>query len=224
MIIVEVYKRLYSCFGKQYWWPGETKFEIVIGAILTQQTSWKQVEKSIDNLKKENLLSASSLSNSNVRKTRLLIKPSGFYKQKSRRIVLFSKYLMKKYSGDLKIFLAQPIEILRKELLSLEGIGKETADSILLYAGNKLIFPIDAYTFRIFERLGIVAEKTNYDQLQSLFHKELPHDLEVYNEFHALIVKHGKTLCKSKPLCSDCPLNVDCSFYKDLNKRHIVVN
>lgn len=223
MRAMEVYNKLFNRFGKQNWWPGETKFEIMIGAILTQQTSWKQVEKSIGNLKKEKLLSARSLSISNARKVQSLVRPSGFYKQKSKRIILFSKYLMKEYSGDLKKFFNQPTEDLRKELLSLEGIGKETADSILLYAGDKIVFPIDAYTFRVFERLGAVKEKTNYDQLQSLFHMELPQDLQIYNELHALIVKHGKTFCKSKPLCSDCPLNTDCDFY-DSNKRDMVMS
>jgi endonuclease-3 related protein len=214
MDLFSIYRRLLSHFGKQNWWPSiseNRKFEVIIGAILTQQATWQQVEKAIKNLHENNLLNPTALSKTNIVKIQNLIRPSGFYKQKTKRIVNFSKYLMKNYSGDLDKLFNKPLEDVRKELLSLDGIGKETADSILLYAADKLIFPIDAYTFRLFERLGVVAK--NYDELQKIFHENLPKDLEVYKEFHALIVKLGKTHCKIKPECNNCPLT-DCSSRK----------
>jgi endonuclease-3 related protein len=205
-----LYKKLLNEFGFQGWWPTITEFdpefEVIIGAILTQQATWKQVEKAIENLKKENLLSPEKLSNANPKRVQLLVRPSGFYKQKSKRIVNFSKYMMEIYDGNLKKFFNKPTEELRKELLGLDGIGKETADSILLYAADKLIFPIDAYTFRIFERIGLISEKENYDHLQQFIQERLKRDLKMYGEFHALLVKLGKTFCKVKPLCNECPI------------------
>lgn len=209
-MLIEIYKELLNCFGEQNWWPTVVKsnpeFEIMIGTILTQQATWRQVEKAIENLKKENLLSMEKLSKANLCKVQSLVRPSGFYKQKSRRIINLSKYLMDKYGGDLKKLFSKDTEELRKELLELDGIGKETADSILLYAANKLIFPVDAYTFRIFERMGMVSGKENYDYVQQLVENELKRDLKIYGEFHALLVKLGKTFCKTKPLCAECPI------------------
>ncbi len=205
----KIYQSLLKRFGKQNWWPvlgSNPEFEIAIGTILTQQTTWQQVEKAITDMINDKLLTPRKLSTANIAEIHEMIRPTGFYRQKSNRIINFSNYLVKNYDSDIRKLLSKPDNELRQELLNLEGIGKETADSILLYAANKLIFPVDAYTFRIFSRLGV---KTNsYDELQGIIQNKLPKDLETYKEFHALLVMLGKTYCKSKPQCSDCPLNV----------------
>lgn len=202
MNLIDIYEALLQHFGYQYWWPAKTKFEIIIGAILTQQTAWQNVEKAIANLKKSNLLDVASLSSAKRKVVESCIRPSGFYKQKAGRIIGISKYIVDNNGGDVDNFLKS---VSRKELLAINGVGKETADSILLYAANRKIFPIDAYTFRILSRIGITNEK-NYDELQKFFHGNLPKNLRVYNEFHALLVKLGKTFCKKKPNCQQCPI------------------
>ena len=208
-----IYQKLLKHFGRQYWWPAETRFEVIIGAILTQQTTWKNVELAIDNLKDKGLLDPHLLATAPLNHVEALIRHTGFYRQKARRIINFSKYLVTKYDGSLEDFFDKPTEQLRRELLSLEGIGLETADSILLYAADRLTFPIDAYTVRICERLGIKGRR--YEALRKYFESNLPHDLEIYKEFHALIDKLGKTYCKTKPQCSACPLENECIY---LNK------
>lgn len=215
----KIFKELFEYFGEQNWWPAETKFEVIIGAILTQQAAWKQVEKSIENLKKENLLSAKNLAMANPIHVQKLVRSSGFYKQKSKRIIDFSKYLVDKYAGDLEKFFDKTVVELRKELLEINGIGKETADSIILYAADKLIFPIDAYTFRIFERIGLTSGK-NYDSVQQLVQSELKEDLKIYGEFHALLVKLGKTFCKTKPVCDGCPIK-ECKNRMKIKSQHL---
>jgi len=197
-------------FGKQYWWPAETRFEVIIGAILTQQTTWKNVESAIENLKNGELLEPHSLATALLNNVETLIRHTGFYRQKARRIINFSQYLVTKYKGSLDRFFNGPQEQIRRELLSLEGIGPETADSILLYAGNRLTFPIDAYTTRLCERLGI--KELDYETLREFFESNLPRDSQIYKEFHALIDKLGKTYCKTKPQCSSCPLANDCAY------------
>ena len=149
MNLFNIYKKLLNFYGKQHWWPGETRFEVIIGAYLTQQTNWKNVEVAIQNLKNKGFLEANSLAYAPTDTIEILIKKSGFYRQKARRIINFSKYLMSKYDGALDRFFSKSIKQIREELLSLEGIGPETADSILLYAADKLSFPIDAYTIRL---------------------------------------------------------------------------
>ncbi|MBU4255968.1 MAG: endonuclease III domain-containing protein, partial [Candidatus Thermoplasmatota archaeon] len=197
---MNVYKRLIKHFGRQHWWPAETRFEVIVGAILTQNTSWKNVEKAILNLKKNKLLNCKKIANMNIRKLEKMIQPSGFYKQKAERLKRFCKYLDESYDSDLNKFFDRNTDIVRNELLSLNGIGNETADSILLYAGEKPIFVIDAYTKRMCERTGIVNAK-KYDELQSFFEKNLPKNIEMYKEFHALIVELGKNFCRKKPGC-----------------------
>jgi endonuclease-3 related protein len=215
MSLTRIYYQLLNHFGKQNWWPvtdrKNPEFEIMIGAILTQQTSWKQVEKAISALRKNSLLSPKALANTNIKTIEKLVKPSGFYKQKARRIANFSKYLVKNYRSNLNKLFNKSIEKLREELLLLEGVGKETVDNILLYAANKLIFPVDAYTFRIFHRLGLISTNS-YDELQKFIQNQLPNNLEIYKEFRALIVKLGKTYCKTKPLCNNCPLTKECNY------------
>jgi len=207
---LHIYKKLLKHFGKQYWWPAETIFEVIIGAFLTQQTNWKNVELSIKNLKNKGILEAHLLATTPLSQVETLIRQSGFYKQKVRRITNFSQYLVTKYDGSLAKLFNGPQKQIRQELLSLEGIGPETADSILLYAADRLRFPIDAYTIRLCKRLGI--KELQYDKLREFFESNLPRDLETYKELHALIDMLGKTYCKTKPLCSACPLTGECVY------------
>lgn len=208
---INIYKKLLKHFGRQHWWPAETRFEVIVGAILTQNTSWKNVEKAIKNLKKEKMLNCKKIANINIRKLEKMIQPSGFYKQKAERLKRFCKYLDESYDSDLNKFFNRDTNVIRNELLSLNGIGNETADSILLYAGEKPIFVIDAYTKRMCERTGIVNAK-KYDELQSFFEKNLPKNIEMYKEFHALIVELGKNFCRKKPGCDGCPLKAICKI------------
>jgi len=210
MDLAKIYQKLLKHFGKQYWWPAETRFEVIIGAILTQQTTWKNVELAIENLKDKGLIDPDSLAIAPLNHVEALIRHTGFYRQKARRIINFSQFLVTKYNGSLEGFFDKPTEQLRRELLSLEGIGRETADSILLYAADRLTFPIDAYTIRLCERLGIKEPK--YEALRELFESNLPKDLETYKELHAIIDKLGKTYCKTKPQCSVCPLLNECIY------------
>lgn len=205
-----IYQKLLKHFGKQYWWPAETRFEVIIGAILTQQTTWKNVESAIENLKDDGLIDPDSLAIAPLNHVEALTRHTGFYRQKARRIVNFSKYLVNEHDGSLDKFFDKPTEQLRRELLSLEGIGRETADSILLYTADRLTFPIDAYTIRLCERLGI--KEMQYEKLREFFESNLSRDLEIYKEFHALIDKLGKTYCKAKPQCAVCPLVNKCIY------------
>jgi endonuclease-3 related protein len=207
MKLLQLYNKLFNCFGPQHWWPAKSKFEIIIGAILTQQTSWKQVEKAIENLRKAHLLNPMTLSVEKIKSIENCVKPAGFYKQKARRIKKFSKYLIKKYSTVNKFLKS----VTRGELLELDGIGKETADSILLYAANKPTFIADAYTFRIINRV-LGYNFKSYSELQKFFEDQIPRNVKLFNEFHALIIELGKNYCKIKPNCEKCPLNEECNF------------
>jgi endonuclease-3 related protein len=209
--LMNIYKKLLRHFGPQHWWPAETRFEVIVGAILTQNTAWKNVEKAIKNLKKEKMLNCKKIANMNIRKLEKMIQASGFYRQKAERLKKFCKYLDKNYDSDLNKFFDRNTDEIRNELLSLNGIGNETADSILLYAGEKLKFVIDAYTLRMCERTGITETKT-YGELQSFFEKNLPENIELYKEFHALIVELGKSFCRKKPKCDGCPLKAICKI------------
>ena len=203
--LITIYKSLYKSFGPQHWWPARTKFEIIVGAILTQQTTWRNVEKAIDNLRKNRLLTIKNLANAPLRKIEKLVQPTGYYREKSKRLKEISTYLLKHYQGGLKGLFKKDTKNLREELLSLRGIGKETADSILLYAGEKLIFVVDAYTKRVFSRLGLLPS-SDYDKIRMFFEDNLPKNIRIYQEFHALLVKLGKEFCKKRPLCKFCPL------------------
>jgi len=213
-MLLKIYQRIHESFGPQHWWPAETSFEVIIGAILTQQTSWNNVEKAISNLKKEQLLNPEKIRDAKKEKLEELIRPSGYYRQKTKKLKNFINFLWEKYDGNLEKLFNQNISELRKELLSVNGIGKETADSIILYAAEKPIFVIDAYTVRIMNRLGITSEK-DYGMLQKLFEENLPKDVQLFNEFHALIVHLGKNYCKKKPICDGCPLKIKCKYTKN---------
>ena len=202
--IIKIYNELYSQYGMQNWWPGESQFEIIVGAILTQNTSWNNVSKAIDNLKRHDLMNLESFANADPDLIKKLITPAGFYNIKQKRLTDFINYLIN-HKDNFNRFYQLPIADIRKELLSIDGIGKETADSILLYGFERPIFVIDAYTRRLFSRFGFSwMKKAPYDEIQKFFMDNLSLDSKLFNEYHALIVVHCKALCKKKPLCSEC--------------------
>ncbi|MCL2064550.1 MAG: endonuclease [Candidatus Cloacimonetes bacterium] len=202
--LLEIYNRLYRAYGPQNWWPGETQDEIIIGAILTQNTNWLNVEKAISNLKKNNLCSLDKISKMNPEYIAELIKPSGYFNQKSIRLTNIAKGLDKNEIQNKALFDS------RKILLDMKGIGPETADSILLYAFEKGIFVIDAYTIRIFSRIGLTLKDKKYDTYQNFFMENLEHDVKFFNEYHGLIVRHCKISCKKIPNCEFCCLSEIC--------------
>lgn len=204
-----IYQKLYSHFGPQHWWPAKTPFEVMLGAILTQNTSWLNVEKAIDNLKQHRLLELNKLYQVSEKRLAPLIRPVGYYNIKAKRLKHFLGFLFKCYKGELKKMSRGSLPELRRQLLSVNGIGPETADSILLYALNKPIFVIDAYTKRILSRHHFIKEDASYEEVQDLFMQELKSDVKLFNEYHALLVRVGKEFClKNKPKCKECPLNV----------------
>ncbi len=205
-ILRKYFDTLFDFFGPQFWWPGETPFEVIIGAILTQNTTWKNVEKAISNLKKENLLSPDKLYTVSPQKLATLIKPSGYYNQKSKKIASFMRYFKQEYNLNINNMQPVPTDILRDQLLNIFGIGPETADSILLYALSRPVFVVDAYTRRIFSRHKLLDKNDSYENIRSFFETSLEKNIAFYNEYHALIVSLGKDYCKPTPKCTDCPL------------------
>ena len=214
--LLKIYDRLFEHFGPQCWWPGETQLEICVGAILTQNTAWSNVEKAISNLKKEKYLKLNRLKVIKTKKLASLIKSSGYFNIKAERLKSFIDYFANHHKGIFKNLFKGELENIRHSLLSVKGIGPETADSILLYAGGIPIFVVDAYTKRIFSRLKLTAESATYDDVQSFFMKNLPKKTALYNEYHALIVMLGKHYCKPKPVCDPCPLK-KCPARKNKN-------
>ena len=205
--LLTIYKRLFLCFGQQHWWPADNAFEVMVGAILTQNTSWRNVEKVIGNLKKNNLLELKKLSRLSPKKLASLIKPAGYYNLKAGRLKCFLEFLRKSYAGNLKKMSAEPMLKLRQKLLEVKGIGPETADSILLYALNKPIFVVDSYTKRIFLRHKLIQKDASYEQVQNLFMRSLKPRAQLFNEYHALLVRLAKDYClKNNPKCRECPL------------------
>ena len=210
----EIYKILRNHFGGVgSWWPKDSPFEVVIGAILTQQSTWTNVEKALKNLKEANVLTPKDIVELPLEDLKQIVKPSGFFNQKAERLRKISEYLLVFYGGNLELLFTKDKKVLREELLGLKGIGEETADSIILYAAEKTEFVIDAYTKRIYSRLKIVEEKKSYEDLKKYIINEIPEELIVYQEFHGLIVLLGKNICKKKnPNCKECPLNSKCNF------------
>jgi endonuclease-3 related protein len=203
---VGIYNALHTTFGPQHWWPGETAFEVIVGAILTQNTNWQNVSRAIENIREKKLLEPKVLYK-HRRLVPRLIKPSGFYRLKTKRLIAFLEYFIKKYDGDINRMKGIPTLRLRKEFLDIPGIGYETADSILLYANKRTIFVVDAYTRRIFSRHGVFDHDLPYEEIRSLFESHIPRRVRLFNEYHALIVRCGKEFCrKHEPRCSDCPL------------------
>ncbi|OGW37822.1 MAG: endonuclease [Nitrospirae bacterium RBG_13_39_12] len=205
-LLMKIYRALYKAYGPRHWWPGETPFEVMVGAILTQNTSWKNVEKAIQKLKNKGFLSAEGIRQ--LRKSQLapLIRSSGYYRIKADRLKAFVSFLFEEYNGDLKKMRRERMETLREKLLEVKGVGPETADSILLYGLKKPIFVVDAYTKRILSRHGIISEQASYGEIQDLFMNHLPPDERLFNEYHALLVHLGKTACRKIPRCDSCPL------------------
>lgn len=216
--LLEIYEALYKHFGPRNWWPAETRFEVVVGALLAQFVSWKNVQKAISNLKSKNMLNPTVILNAEDELVETLIKPTRFYKQKTRKLKEFCYVLKHKYKGSLDNLFRLDMSSLRKELLSIKGIGPETADSIMLYAAEKPVFVVDTYTKRIFQRLGYFESDIDYHSMQKFFAENLPEDVSLYNEYHALIDALGNGICKNKPLCIDCPLTRFCKNTNCKNK------
>jgi endonuclease-3 related protein len=204
--LLPIYHKLLSFFGGQGWWPAETPFEVIIGAILTQNTAWRNVEHAIENLKQEGVLTPEGLRRITERRLARLIRPAGYYNVKAKRLKEFSLFLTREYGGDLRRMFRKPLGPLRGKILMVKGVGPETCDSILLYAGEKPIFVIDAYTKRVLSRHGIITDGASYEAIQELFMRSLPDDVALYKEYHALFVRLAKTFCKTKPQCAGCPL------------------
>jgi len=208
-----LYQKLFEHFGPLNWWPADSPFEVVIGAILTQNTAWTNVEQALANLKKAGLLSARSIAETPVHQLEGLIRPSGFFRQKAIRLQNLSRHLVMEWQSNLNDFCSGPLEESRTRLLAMPGIGPETADSILLYAANRPSFVIDAYTRRIFVRIGVLQGNEKYDEIRKFFMQQLPEDVTLYNEYHAQIVALAKTCCKKRnPFCHQCPLGKYCCF------------
>lgn len=199
-----MYNTLLRHFGPQGWWPGESKEEIIIGAVLTQNTNWANVEKAIKNLKRAGLLSLRQLSRCKEQRLSALIRPSGYFNIKARRLKAAARFFV---SHPFKYWDGLPAGEFRNQLLEVHGVGRETADSILLYAFNQPSFVVDAYTRRFGHRHGFFASKANYEEIRNFFESYLPGAPQIYNEFHALIVKLGKEYCRPRALCDSCPLN-----------------
>ncbi|MCM8790164.1 MAG: endonuclease III domain-containing protein [Candidatus Omnitrophica bacterium] len=203
-----VYDKLLRHFGPQGWWPGDTRFEIIVGAILTQNTAWKNVEKAISNLKAAGALdSPSAMMKLGQRRIARLIRPAGYYNVKAKRLCNFLRFLRSRHDFSLDNLSRLKTPLLRQELLSVNGIGPETCDSILLYAFRRPIFVVDAYTKRIFSRHGLFETGSSYDHIQKIFMDSLLPDHILYNEYHALIVRLGKEHCRKCPNCAECPLS-----------------
>jgi endonuclease III related protein len=201
-----MYEKLYASFGPQYWWPGETPFEVAVGAILTQNTNWSNVEKAIANLKKDKLLNPKALHDMSLDRLASLVRPAGYFNIKAKRLKNFISFLINEYHGSMSRMAQEDLSAIRKKLLSVNGIGPETADSIILYALGKPIFVIDAYTKRVLSRHNILDYNASYDEFQGLFHSKLKGHINLFNEYHALFVRLAKENCRTKPLCSGCPL------------------
>lgn len=206
-LLLRIHKILSRHFGPLHWWPGESPFEVIVGAILTQSTSWKNVEKAIGNLKDKSLLNSNAMRRVKMQKLARLIRPAGYFNVKARRIKGFVEFLFLKYGGRLSRMSKVKGSLLRQELMGVNGIGPETADSILLYAAKKPFFVIDAYTRRIFSRHHFFSEAAGYNQIQQFFTDRLPTRTALFNEYHAQLVEIGKRYCKrSQPVCSHCPM------------------
>jgi endonuclease-3 related protein len=203
----EVYERLYDAFGPQHWWPADSPFEVMVGAVLVQNTSWRNVEKAIANLREADLLEPHALVDVLPDELEDLIRPAGYFRVKARRLHNLLEFFVDRYEGSIESMFAVDPSTLRQELLGVVGIGPETADSILLYAGDMPVFVVDAYTYRVLSRHGWIGFEADYTAIQDYFQASLPEDVSLYNEFHALLVHVGKHYCrKTKPRCEECPL------------------
>lgn len=212
-LTMEVYRRLLAAFGPQHWWPGaEEPLEVCIGAILAQNTAWRNAERALARLKDAGVMSVAALAALPPDELTELLRPSGTYRSKSLTVQAFVAHLGERYRGDLSRMLARPLDALRAELLGIHGIGPETADDILLYAAGHPSFVVDAYTRRIFTRIGVRLDRDTYDAWRTFFMHNLPADVPLFNEYHALLVRLGSRVChKRAPRCSECPLQGICA-------------
>ncbi len=206
--LMTVYEALYQTYGPQDWWPGDSAFEVMVGAVLTQNAAWVNVEQAINNLKRAGALSPEQIVDSHPRRLAAWLRPSGYFNVKARRLRALCKWILDQ--GGIKPIGKLPTQELRQALLAVHGIGPETADDILLYAFGRPVFVIDAYTRRIFTRLGMIAGDESYETLRQWFESELARDVRLFNEYHALIVMHGKDNCRPRPVCKDCCLANRC--------------
>jgi len=205
--LLRYYEAMSGALGPMRWWPAQTPFEVIVGAILTQSTAWGNVERAIANLRAARLLTPSAMLRVRTARLAALVRPSGYFRQKAKKLKAFVRFLHAGYGGSLKRMFLTPTLELREKLLAVHGIGPETADSILLYAGNHPVFVVDAYTHRIFGRHGITGGKADYESVRALVEASIPRRPELFNELHALIVNTGKNWCrKGAPRCEECPL------------------
>jgi endonuclease-3 related protein len=202
----EVYLRLRTAYGPQEWWPGESPFEIMVGAVLVQNTAWKNVERAIENLRDAELLTLQALGTVPQEEMEELIRPAGYFRLKARRLRNLLEYVQESCDNSLEVMFAKDTASLREDLLNINGIGPETADSILLYAGDKKVFVVDTYTNRILKRHGWIDYEADYHQIQDHFEANVRDDVAMYNEYHALLVRVGHLHCRKTPNCDECPL------------------
>lgn len=210
--LIDIYNTLFATYGPQHWWPADSPFEVIVGAILTQSAAWTNVERAISNLQAAQALTSEALHDLPLDRLALLIHPSGYYNAKALKLKAFADRLHSRYNNDLKRLFALDTATLRQELLSIHGVGEETADSILLYAARRPSFVIDAYTRRIMSRLELAPAKDSYGAFQALFSHNLPQDEVLFNEYHALLVCHGKEVCRKIPRCTRCCLRPTCPY------------
>lgn len=214
-LIPIIQRHLHEHFGPRRWWPADSPFEVAVGAILTQNTAWTNVERAIQNLQQAQALSAEKLATLPLAQLEVLIRPAGFFRQKAVRLQNLARHLVDEWQNDLAAFCGGPLDEARTRLLALEGVGPETADSILLYAAGRLSFVVDAYTRRIFTRVGLLQGAEKYAEIRQLFMQNLPEDVQLYNEYHAQIVQLAKVYCrKNRTLCTECPIAGVCRYAK----------
>ncbi len=208
--VTACYRRLLAHWGPQHWWPGETPFEVMVGAVLTQNTAWSNVERAIANLRAADALDPAAIAAMDRKRLGVLLRPAGYFNVKARRLQAFCRWYLGR--GGFDALAREPTDTLRRELLAVHGVGPETADDVLLYAFERPVFVVDAYTRRLFSRLGWVPADIGYEPLRHAVERALGPDVAVFNEFHALIVRHGKTTCRPRPLCAGCVLHAGCGF------------
>ncbi len=207
--LMSLYRHLFRSFGPQRWWPARSRFEVIVGAILTQNTAWTNVKRAIAAMRAERVLNPREIDAAPRGRLARLIRSSGYYNMKAGRLKQFTRFLLTRYGGSVRRMFRTELARLRQELLTISGIGEETADSILLYAGDRPIFVVDAYTRRVLERHGLIAKGATYGEIQRLFMEHLPADAALFNEYHALLVTVGKEYCRKTPRCERCPLRYD---------------
>lgn len=220
-LLMQIYHTLLEHFGPRGWWPADSRLEVIIGAVLTQAVAWKNVTRAIDNLKLASLMDINAIIDIDEENLAQHITPALYHRQKARKLKALMSFIATEYNGDLDLMFTELLPVLRKKLLAVWGIGPETADSILLYAGDKMIFVVDTYTKRIFYRLGMVEENISYQEMQEFLEHHIPQNLYIYNEYHALLVGLGANYCKkSRPRCSQCPLQNLCKYLTHLQEKY----